>query len=241
MSTGSQANDHVNLQEDLAAYALGALADSDARAVEDHLERCEDCRSRLRSLRSAVDLLPAAVPQHTPPARLREGLMATVRAEADAAQGAASAQPEARQPWWTRLRGAIPAPAVALAATLLLIAGVGTGYLLRGSDPSRPEVAVAPARALNGADVSATLERHDGVAILQVSSMPKIGADKVYEIWLQRSGVMEPSNIFVLNRDGTATAAIPGPLGDGEAIYVTKEPRGGSQQPTSAPLLQAEL
>jgi anti-sigma-K factor RskA len=240
MSSSSRA-DHVNLQEDLPAYALGALPDGDARVLEDHLEHCEDCRSRLRSLRSAVDVLPAAVPQHAPPPRLRETLMNTVRAEADAAQGASSTPSNAREPWWARLRGAIPAPAIAIAATLVLIAGVGTGYLLRGSDTTEPELAVAPAQGLNGAEVSATLERQGGVAILHVSSIPPIGREKVYEVWVERSGVFEPSNTFVLSRDGTAAAAIPGPLDGGETVYVTEEPRGGSPQPTSAPLLQVQL
>jgi anti-sigma-K factor RskA len=240
MSSSPRAN-HVTLQEDLPAYALGALPEADARALEDHLEHCEDCRSRLRSLRSAVDVLPAAVPQHTPPPRLRETLMATVRAEADAAEDARSTQTDARDSWWARVRGAIPAPAIALAATLLLIAGLGTGYLLRGSDATGPELAVSPARALNGAEVSATLERQGGVAILHVSSIPPIGREKVYEVWVERSGVIEPSNTFVLSRDGTADAAIPGPLDGGETLYVTEEPRGGSPQPTSAPLLQVQL
>ena len=70
------------MRDDLAAYALGALDEREAGAIEDHLDGCERCRERLRWLAPAVDLLPASVEQRTPPPALRENLMATVRAEA---------------------------------------------------------------------------------------------------------------------------------------------------------------
>ena len=58
---------------------------------------------------------------------------------------------------------------------------------------------------------------------------------------MQRDGTLQPSSLFVPRRDRTADAAVPGPLDDADAVLVTREPRGGSRQPTSAPLLQADL
>ena len=52
---------------------------------------------------------------------------------------------------------------------------------------------------------------------------------------------MEPRNTFVLSGDGSAEVAVPPPLHGGQAIYVTREPRGGSRQPTTRPVLQAPL
>ena len=71
--------------------------------------------------------------------------------------------------------------------------------------------------------------------------MPPLADDEVYEVWVQRAGVLEPRSIFVLDSDGTAEAAVPGPLEGASAVYVTREPRGGSRQPTSEPLLSATL
>ncbi len=71
--------------------------------------------------------------------------------------------------------------------------------------------------------------------------LPAIDDDEVYEVWVQRAGVMEPRSTFVLGMDGTAEAAVPGPLEGGEAVFVTREPRGGSRQPTTDPLLTAPL
>ena len=71
--------------------------------------------------------------------------------------------------------------------------------------------------------------------------MPELDPDEVYEVWVQRAGVMEPASLFVLDSKGAALAAVPGPLDGAEAVAVTAEPRGGSQSPTSNPLLTASL
>ena len=98
------------------------------------------------------------------------------------------------------------------------------------------------AEAMNGAvPVSATLERAGDDATLRVNQLPAIDDDQVYEVWVQRAGVMEPRGTFVLESDGSAVAAVEGPLDDGEAVLVTREPRGGSAQPTTEPVLSAPL
>jgi anti-sigma-K factor RskA len=234
-----------DLRDDLAAYALGALGADDAVVLERHLEGCESCNARLRWLSPAVDLLPATVQQRTPPPSLRENLMTTVRAEAVA--GDAAAEPardpaSPRESWWAGFRGLMLRPATGMAVLILLVVGVGAGYLLRGSGTAEPTTALVKAEPLNNAvPVSATLERSGDSATLHVHELPAINSDEVYEVWVQRAGVMEPRSTFVLSMDGTAEAAVPGPLEGGQAVFVTREPRGGSRQPTTKPLLSAQL
>jgi anti-sigma factor RsiW len=235
-----------NVHDDLAAYALGALAGDEVTVLEAHLEGCESCRARLRWLSPAIDLLPATVAQRTPPPSLRENLMATVRAEA---APSLVAEPEpgraakaARESWWAGLRGLMLRPATGMAALILLVAGIGAGWALRGNDTVETGPRLVKAEPLTHAvPVSATLERSGDSATLHVQELPAIANDEVYEVWVQRAGVMEPRNTFVLGMDGTAEAAIPGPLDGGEAVLVTREPRGGSAQPTTRPLLSAPL
>ena len=234
----------VALRDDLAAYALGALAGDETAVLERHLDSCEACRARLRWLSPAVDLLPAAVEQRSPPPRLRENLMEAVRAEAAPAVVAAPAAEAApaREPWWRAIRGVMMRPATGMAVLILLVVGVGAGYLLRGSQTEAPATQLVEAEPLNGATtVSATLERTGDSATLHVHQLPAIAEDEVYEVWVQRAGVMEPRNTFVLDQDGSAAAAVPGPLDGGEAVLVTREPRGGSRQPTTDPILSAPL
>lgn len=226
---------HERHRDDLAAYALGALEETEAAELRRHLEGCEECRRQLRWLQPAVDVLPRAVPQRDPPPRLRKRLMATVRAESR--EAALGGRHRGRR--WDP--GSLLRPATALAAGAMLVAGGVGGYLLHqptGEGTSvvaaRPNQRLAPA-------ASGTLERRDGSAILHVEGMPALARDRVYEAWVQRGGSMEPSSLFTLRRNRSGDAAIPGPLEGADAVVVTAEPRGGSPQPTSTPLLRASL
>jgi hypothetical protein len=60
-------------------------------------------------------------------------------------------------------------------------------------------------------------------------------------VWVERDGKPQPSSLFVPRRDHSADAAVPGQLNGADAVLVTKEPRGGSKHPTSAPLLSVKL
>lgn len=242
MNTTDPHRDPERLEDDLATYALGALGGDEAVALERHISGCEACQGRLRWLRPAIDVLPAAVEQRTPPERLRESIMEVVRREADSAPAAATRPAASRPGWWESLRGVLVQPATAMTVLILLVAGVGAGYLLRGDDVVEPQSTLVKAEALNDAvPVSATLERVGDSATLHVMAMPALAEDEVYEVWVQRANVMEPRSTFVLNSDGTAEAAVPGPLDGAEAVFVTREPRGGSSQPTTDPLLSAPL
>jgi hypothetical protein len=240
-------SDPERLQEDLAGYVLGALDPQEASALELHLEGCESCRERLGWLHPAVDLLPASVEQVSPPDSLRESLMATVRAEAaaeaPAGASARSAPRRQRRSWWQGLGPIVMRPATGFAAALLLVAGVATGYLVRGDDGSGPQSTFVEAKPTRGTPpgASATLERHGDSATLHVTQLPELSRREVYEVWIQRAGVMEPASTFVVAADGSAEAAVPGPLKGAEGVYVTAEPHPGTRQPTSPPVLAAQL
>jgi anti-sigma-K factor RskA len=236
---------HEELRDELAAYALGALPPEEAAQLERHLADCESCRDRLRWLGPAVDMLGASVEQLTPPSELRERLMETVRAEAapspqpDAA-ASAKAQGRAWAGWggWSRL---LLRPATAFVAVVLIVAGVAAGYALRGDEDDRTTTIAAQAASPDfEGDVSAELVRRGDNGALHIQEMPPISRDEVYEVWVQRGDAVEPASTFVLNRDGSAVAAVPG-LEDADAVLVTLEPYGGSEQPTTEPVLRASL
>jgi len=229
---------HERYRSDLAAYALGALEEREAAELERHLAECEACRIELRWLEPAVDLLPRSIEQLEPPAGLRKRLMATVRAEARDASpsGIEVPAPMRRRAWGTLIRQ----PAIAVAAAGLLVVGAAAGYLLHEPSESSSVVAARPLPAAPP-HLAGTLEREDGSAILTVSRLPALPADGVYEVWVERDGALEPSSLFIPRTDGTAEAAVSGPLDNADAVLVTREPRGGSQEPTSSPLLRADL
>ena len=229
---------HEALREDLPAYALGALPDAEAQVLERHLEDCESCRERLRWLAPALDLLPASVEQHRPPDRLRERLMETVRADV----APSDARAAERKPRW---RFGFPAlrPAVALGAAAVLAVGVGLGYGLgdEGSGGGASAVEVSDVTPLRPGNIDGTLERQGELATLRLEGMPRLRRDQVYEVWIERGGKLEPSTLFAPDADREATAAVAGGLAGADRVLVTAEPRGGSEQPTGSPLLEAQL
>jgi anti-sigma factor RsiW len=220
--------DHDALREDLAGYALGALTEPEAERLEAHLARCEHCRAELRWLGSAVDLIAAGVEPRRPPRRLRRRLLATVGAEAGPGRRRLAQ-------WVTGVR-----PALAAAAVAGVLAAGAVGYALRDGGSAAVTVAAA-ATKLAPAGAKAELVRADGAAMLAVRGLPRLGSGDVYQAWVRDGEVIEPSSTFVLDRGGDGVAAIPEPLDDADEVMVTREPRGGSTRPSTAPLIRAPL
>jgi anti-sigma-K factor RskA len=229
---------HDQLRDDLAAYALGALKEDEAARLRLHLAECDGCRRRLRQFEEAVEVLPRTVAQLEPPSRLRASLIEAVRSEPRRAESGSASR--ARQPWWQGVGAALLRPATALAVASALIAGVVVGYLI--SEPGGGETTTLEAQAMASAHgATGELERAGSSGILRVRGMPTLAGDQVYEVWVERDGKFEPSSLFAPRRDHSADAAVPNGLDGADAVLVTKEPRGGSSQPTSAPLLSVKL
>ena len=73
------------IREQLALYALGALSQQEARAVENHLaEDCEVCASELKQFESVVEALGFSVSPAKPPAGVREKLISALAKETQA-------------------------------------------------------------------------------------------------------------------------------------------------------------
>jgi hypothetical protein len=71
--------------------------------------------------------------------------------------------------------------------------------------------------------------------------MPSLASNQVYETWVRRDGRFEPSSLFALRANHSGEAAIKGPLEGADEVLVTREPRRGSAQPTSPPILRVDL
>ncbi len=234
-------HDHVSEEsqrELLSAYSLGALAEPDAVALRVHLDECEACRRYLQWLQPAVDILPASVEQLRPSPKVREAILAEVNADAEASS-VVSAAPEPRpaRPAWPAL---ILRPVTGFAAAALLVAGIA-GYLIHApSGAEHTTIAAQPTGSVARGEVVASLDRVDGSGTLVVDHLPRLPNGRVYEVWVQRGAEMSPESTFVLRRDGTQQAAV-GNLDGADAVLVTQEPHGGSDAPTTRPLLRADL
>jgi anti-sigma-K factor RskA len=227
----------------VGAYLLGALPELEAEVFEKHLAGCATCRRELNELRVASEALPSAVEPVLPPPELKESLMATVRAEAEERQEA-----KARPRWWPPFLGRLPqlSPAfAAVAAVGVLAIGVAVGIgvaNIGGGGAKNVAALVDHTRAPSG---SASLHVPSGDekgALLTVQGLPDPGAGKVYEVWVQRDGTMQPAGaLFSVGTGGSGSAGIPGSLKGAEAVAVTAERDGGTLKPTQMPVLTVKL
>jgi anti-sigma-K factor RskA len=233
--------DHEQWADSVGAYLLGALEPSESAGFEAHLDSCDACRRDVRELKVAADALPVSVPLVSPPPGLKGRIMAVVESEAEllAAAGQRADEPVSprRGDSRGRLLGWLTRPAVALACALVLIAGA-TGVLLTAGDGGRTVVAQTQSPR---ADVR--LEIDDGGSTLVAKNMPAPPSGRIYQVWLKRPGKdPEPTSVLWSTRgDGSAEVAVPGSLEGVEAVLVTDEPPGGSEEPSKPPVITARI
>ncbi|HET8673081.1 MAG TPA: anti-sigma factor [Thermoleophilaceae bacterium] len=230
---------HEQYEENVGAYLLGALPELEAEVFEKHVASCADCRRELEQLRLAAEALPRAVEPVIPPPELKESIMRTVWAEAEERR---EATPKRR---WSleRLPRLSPALAAAAAACVLAIGiGIGVGVANLGGGSSKTLTALVDHTRAPSANASLYVPGSKKGAILNVQGVPNPGPGKVYEVWVQRDGTMQPAGaLFSVSSGGSGSAGIPGSLKGVQAVAVTAERDGGAAKPTQMPLLTVKL
>jgi anti-sigma-K factor RskA len=226
------ANDHSRWSEELAAYALGALERAEAAAFERHLGGCERCQADLRWLQPAVQSLPEAVERYEPPPRLRASLMAEVRAEAEG-------EAEAGGSVLGWIRGSFSHRGLRLAAgfaSLALAVAAVAGYEIgKGGGGGEEAGSTIVSRQAGGITVKMVREGEGGS--LHLSHVHQLPPGKVLEAWVRREGKVEAvPALFVPDRAGQAETTIAD-MGGVNTVMVTREPQGGSREPTSPPIV----
>jgi anti-sigma-K factor RskA len=203
-----------------AAYALDALDESEQRAYEQHLARCEQCQAELAEFTATAGALAFAAEPAAPPAALRLRIVETARAE----------RPNV-VPLPSRTRTRV----VGIAAAAASVAAVG---LLAWNVVLHDRLDTAHARptalALKGADGSVIVGAN-GQGTLVVTGLHPAQPGKTYEVWVIRDGKAAPAGLF--HGGSTSVVHLTKPVPSGGLVGVTVERAGGSEQPTSNPIV----
>jgi anti-sigma-K factor RskA len=224
-------NGHERHRDELAAYLLGALEPGEAAELERHLAACELCRTELEWLRPAVQLLPEAVEQIDAPPELRAQLMEQVRSEAESPPATSRARRWSIGGWSLR-------PVAGLAALALVVAAVAAYAIGSGDSGGGNTTTVVEGHSPG---VIAEVVRDGGSGTLHLTNLHQLPPDEVLQAWVQRGKrVVSAKTLFVPNQDGTASATIDDMEGV-NTVMVTAEPRGGSVQPTSPPIVSVSI
>ncbi len=232
------------------AYVLGALPDDERAAVEAYLALHPERQAEVDDLVGVAGLLALAPPEQDPPADLRRRLMGVVESES-----VAPLAPQRRlgSSWLGRLGGLRN---VALGAAAVLVVGLLSWNVLLQGDVQELRGQVEEARSANeaqetreialggswaeqGARAEVTALKDDR-AILVVEDMPSMPEDRTGQVWVIHDDKPLPSGLLDPSGNMAATA-ITTPLRGADAIAVTVEPAGGSDKPTSDPVLVQEL
>jgi anti-sigma-K factor RskA len=215
-------------RDDAAAYVLGALEPDEVEAFRRHLSGCVVCRDEVMAFQDAVNGLPATAPQYQAPRHLRRRVLSAVREDARRRRRASPG----RRAWRPAAR---PRPAVAIAAAATIALVVLAGVEIAGGSGGT--------RTLSASVGDAQLRLNGTHADLVVRHLPPPPRGRIYELWVKRGDhPPSPTNtLFSVSSQGTADVGVPGAVSGVSAVMVTAEPAGGTEVPTTSPVVVARL
>ncbi len=240
---------HTDFQDNLAAYALGALDPEETAALEGHLQTCESCRAELADYQGVSSGLLASLPPRQPPARLKRALQKQLAGQ--------SSRARARFNWSFGhvVFGALMAALVAL--------NVFTVYQLytlkqeqaeidrqRLSEQTAISMLAYPttqtlAFAENGVSGSLLVDKQRNFVAVFAWNLAPLPAGKVYEMWLIDSKGDRTSGGFLVPEANypfvMGVVHSPQPLSNFTGFGVTLEPAGGSSAPTGPRVFRVDF
>ncbi len=226
----------TDLHSLMAPYALDALDSWERERFEAHLEQCNDCRAELAGFVATAARLGEAA-HEGPPAELRDRLLA---AATNTAQERPVVTVLAQR---GRLRRAIPRFAVAAA---FLVGAVGVGGYISASNradnyraDNQTITSVLAAADSNtsvktfgtSGKVQLISSESKNTAVIVASNLPALTHNRVYQVWLVKNDTPKSEGIFA----SSGSMIMKGLVGV-DHVAITVEPKGGSKQPTTAPI-----
>ncbi|MEV0595897.1 anti-sigma factor [Nonomuraea cavernae] len=103
-----------------------------------------------------------------------------------------------------------------------------------------PDARTVRQRVASGGTGVAVLSRGQGRMVFTSSGLPELPPSKVYVLWLMGPDGMRPVGALDRRPDGLTTPVLARLQNDGH-VGLTVEPAGGSERPTTRPILFAEL
>ncbi|MGF1471521.1 MAG: anti-sigma factor domain-containing protein [Rubrobacteraceae bacterium] len=229
---------------------MGVLSDEERESFEAYLELHPELRPEIEQMSAVAQLLAVAPDEHDPPPEFRQNILRRIEG-----QTAQSPAPTAgRRSLWAAFReyfsiqrfalGAVSVLAVALFAWNLLLQDDLRSLerevqgLQSGPGQHKVHAMQGSGKADNASAHVVDLAGHDPVFVGR--NLPEISEDETMQVWVIVDGEPKPAGTFV--PDGNVTSAhLTRSLKDGEAVEITVEPSGGSQQPTDDHILRTKV
>ncbi|MEO3884544.1 anti-sigma factor [Nonomuraea sp. B5E05] len=251
------------------AYAVHALPYAEEVLFEDHLRACPGCAAEVRQLRETAAWLAEAAAE-PPPATLRTRLLTAARRRTGLPEGRRAAPLEDRRtgPRERRRTGSREGPhtgppggsrrskvvtglaAVSAAAAAALGAVAVDARRDLGDLTARtgevaavlaaPDVRTVRLPVSTGGTGTVVVSRSAGRMVFTSSGLRDLPDSHDYELWLTGPEGARPAGL--LDRAaGGVTVPVVALLEGGRRVALTVEPAGGSEKPTTRPIMVARL
>ena len=247
---------HDDYKEMIPAHALSTLDAAEARALNEHLEGCAECRRDLAEWEAVAASLALSADALEPSAQVRERILERVRTEPQSVSEKSASNvvplPRARRNLWNSLGSLGSIAAVILFAALLIAVIVLWQQNRRPrQDTTLVEILSSPGAGMK--DLHGTTEApgasakivydSTGRAILIVNGLPRPPQGKEYQLWfIEAKHAPRPGNTFSTDSAGRAQVNehILAQDRDYSVLAVTLEPAGGVKSPTGAMYLRSD-
>ncbi len=245
------AYEHDELKTMLASYAIGALPEEEMPLVRDHILTCEECMAEADAFASTLPALAlTAAPTDLPPG-FADAVLAKVHDQQPVTE-------PSRQPRSWSLLGRLAFGGLAVAAAIL--AGAFLDARNDAREAQRSLVALQEKVERNEEALSSFVRQEDAWrlegstgavgrmvptsdgATFAVAGLPAPPEGHVYQLWLLRGGCGDqpcaPTSAGLFDVDaGVVLVEVDRSIRNFAGAAVTLEPAGGSEQPTTDPLL----
>ncbi|HEX2697821.1 MAG TPA: anti-sigma factor [Anaerolineales bacterium] len=240
---------HSIFQENLAAYALGALDSDEAAALEAHLQTCDTCPAELATYQRVGVRLLSALPPQAPGRGLKRTL------EKRLANAAGPTRPQFK---WSWSQAAIFGALVILIATNLFSIAQLYSFKQEQAELSREFYSEQTALAMlaypgtqsiafNDSNVTGSLlvDKKRNLLAVFAWRLPPAPEGETYQMWLIDPQGDRTSGGFLVPEDDQpfvmAVITSPQPLTGFVGLSVTLEPIGGSPKPTGQKVLHVDF
>jgi len=237
---------HEDYKEMIPARALSALDATEERALNEHLENCDECRKELEEWQATAATLAVVADPVEPSPKVRERIMSEVRKEL-ATPEVIPFRSTSRNIW--RSFGSLGAMAAVVLFTALI---VGLIVIWRENRAMNEELArtrefvqlaTTPGAKMNelkGVDLGAGATARfaydkTGHAMLMADNLPSVPRGKAYQLWfIVGKNPPMPGKTFSPDDAGKGMLIdqMPKEALDSAIFAITLEPEGGVDKPT---------
>lgn len=237
---------HEDYKEMIPARALSALDAAEARALNEHLENCAECRKELEEWQATAASLALTSEPVEPSPAVRERILSEVRKDLEPAE-VIPFRATPRNIWSSfGSLGAMAAVVLVTALIVLLIVLWRQNLAIREQlaqsrefveMATKPGARVTSMRGIDKALGATAAVAYDtsGQVVLVADKLPNLPQGKAYQLWfIDGKNPPVPGKTFTSDTAGKGTLhdQMPRDMLGTEVFAVTVEPAGGVPAPT---------